>query len=184
LKEALMAKPAPTRLKTAAATFPVPQSVDEANDFIARLGLAQRERTRIEAAMNDELAAVKGRFEAEAKPFKEEAEALIRGLHTFAEANRASLTREGKVKFHRFAAGEVAWRTRPPKVTVRGADVVIESLRRLGLNRFIRTKEEVNRDAMLAEPEVAATVAGVSIGSAGEDFIVKPFATELEEVAP
>lgn len=178
-----MAKTA-TRIKTAAATFQVPQTADEANDFIARLGTAQRERTRIETEMNDALAEVKARFEAQAKPFKEEAEALTRGLHTFAEANRTSLTRDGKVKFHRFAAGEVAWRARPPKVTVRGMDSVLDALRRLGLTRFIRTKEDVNKEAMLAEPEVAVTVAGVSIGSAGEDFIVKPFATELEEVAP
>ncbi|BAE49258.1 host-nuclease inhibitor Gam family protein [Paramagnetospirillum magneticum] len=178
-----MAKAA-TRMKVAAAAFAVPQTAEEANDFVAKLGAAQRERTLIETAMNDELAAVKARHEAEAKPFKDEIEALTRGLHTYAEANRDALTRDGKVKFHRFAAGEIAWRTRPPKVTVRGIDTVVEALKRLGLTRFLRVKEEVNKEAMLAEPEVATTVAGVTIGSGGEDFIVKPFETELEEVAP
>lgn len=47
----------------------------------------------------------------------------------------------------------------------------------------LRVKEEVNKEAMLAEPDVARTVAGVTVGSAGEDFVIKPFETELEEVA-
>jgi phage host-nuclease inhibitor protein Gam len=173
-----------TRVKTPAAAFAVPQTAEEANDFIARLGAAQRERVLIETAMNEELAAAKARHEATAAPHKAKAEALIRGLQTYAEAHRTELTKDGRVKFHRFGAGEVSWRTRPPKVTIRGLETVIDALKRLGLGRFLRVKEEVNKEAMLAEPETAATVAGVSIGSAGEDFIVKPFETELEEVAP
>jgi phage host-nuclease inhibitor protein Gam len=35
---------------------------------------------------------------------------------------------------------------------------------------------------MLAEPEVAQSLTGVSI-SQGEDFVIVPFETELEEVA-
>jgi phage host-nuclease inhibitor protein Gam len=44
-------------------------------------------------------------------------------------------------------------------------------------------KEEVNKEALLAEPEIAGTVAGVSIGSPGEDFIVEPFEAELAQSA-
>ncbi|MBI3445603.1 MAG: host-nuclease inhibitor Gam family protein [Magnetospirillum sp.] len=178
-----MAKAA-TRLKIDAAPFAVPQTPEQANDFVARLGAAQRERQIIETALNEALADVKARFEAEAKPHKDEIEALTRGLHTYAEAHRTQLTQDSRVKFHRFAAGEIAWRTRPPKVTIRGAETVIAALKRLGLERFLRVKEEPNKEAMLAEPEVATTIAGISIGSSGEDFIVKPFETQLEEVAP
>lgn len=172
-----------TRLKTLAPAYPVPQTQDEAADFMARIGLAQRERARIEAAMNDELAAVKARFEAEAQPHNEVILNCTRGLQNWCDANRDRLTSNGKVKFARFATGEVSWRQRPPKVGVRGVDTILEALKRLSLTRFIRVKEEINRDAMLAEPEVAMTVPGVTIGSAGEDFVVKPFETELEEVA-
>lgn len=178
-----MAKPA-TKVKTTAAQFPVPQTADEANDFIARIGVAQRERCDIENRMNCELAEIKLKYEELAKPFKHDIEQRSKGLQVFCEARRAELTSAGKVKFHRFGAGEISWRARPPKVTIRGADVVIEALKRLGLTRFLRVKEEVNKEAMLAEPDVATTISGVSIGSAGEDFIVKPFETELEEVAP
>jgi len=42
------------------------------------------------------------------------------------------------------------------------------------LEKFIRVKEEVNKDAMLAEPDQAMKVPGVTIKSGGEDFIIEP----------
>ena len=125
---------------------------------------------------------LKQRFEDEAKPFNEQIEALSKGVQTWCEAHRAELTKEGKVKFHGFAAGEVKWRMRPPRVSIRAVENVLETLKRLGLSRFIRVKEEPNKEAMLAEPEAVTGLAGVKIEQ-GEDFVIVPFETELEEVA-
>lgn len=172
-----------SRLKSRAATHPVPRNMNEANDFIYRIGAAQRERDRIQAEMNDRLAEIKVEFEETALPLKTEIEDRTKGVLTFCEANRDDLTRSGKVKFHKFPAGEINWRRRPPKVSVRGMAVVLERLKSLGLKRFIRTKEEVNKEAMLAEPDVAASVDGITVGSEGEDFVITPFETDLEEVA-
>ena len=171
------------RLKSQAAAHPVPQTMTEANAFIQRIGQAQRERDRIQAEMNDRLADIKAEYEAKAQPFKAEIEERTKGVLTFCEANRDELTRGGKVKFHRFPAGEVNWRRRPPKVGIRGVATVIERLKALKLTRFLRVKEEINKEAMLAEPDVAGSVDGVKIGSEGEDFVILPFETELEEVA-
>ena len=77
--------------------------------------------------------------------------------------------------------GEVSWRQRPPSIAVRGAEAVLESLRTLGLHRFIRTKDEVNKEAMLNEPELAATVAGVSVIKGKEDFAITPFEVETQQ---
>ena len=57
----------------------------------------------------------------------------------------------------------------------------MESLRTLGLHRFIRTKDEVNKEAMLNEPELAATVAGVSVIKGKEDFAITPFEVETQQ---
>jgi phage host-nuclease inhibitor protein Gam len=171
------------RVKVAAAADTVPQNAAQADEAIARIGELQRRRTDIEVRMNDALAQVKAKFEAEAKPLSEEIAERVAGVHTYCAANRIVLTREGKTKTHRFAAGEVKWRSRPPKVSLRNVEKILEELMRLDLTRFIRFKQEVNKEAMLAEPDVAGAVKGVSIGSAGEDFVIEPFSTELEEVA-
>lgn len=171
-----------TRVKTAAAAICVPQNRDQAAGAIAAIGIANRRLARITADMNDELAKIKERYEAAADPLRREVEALTQGVQTWAEANRDVLTQQGKVKTAALTTGEILWRLRPPSVRVTGAEAVLDALRRLGLARFIRAKEEVNKDAILNEPEAVAHVPGISI-SQGEDFVVAPFEAELAEVA-
>ena len=77
--------------------------------------------------------------------------------------------------------GEVSWRKRPPKVSIRGTEAVIQALQSDGLERFLRHKAEIDRAAILKEPDVAASVKGITISSGGEDFLVQPFETKLEE---
>jgi len=161
--------PKKIRLKAPAA-MPVPQNIDEANTAVRQIGIAQRELLRIEVAMAEELAAIKERYETEAAPIKASISGLHAVLQTWCEANRSTLTRDGKIKTADLPAGQVGWRMRPPRCTVRGEDTVLEALRRLGLTRFIRTKEEVNKEACLNEPDVAGSVPGISI-SQGEDFL-------------
>lgn len=167
-----------TRLKTPASTAYIPQSRDQAADAIRQIGEHQRELARLTADMNDELARVKERWEAQAEPHKTKVDNLTQGVQTWCEANRDQLTQGGKVKSAALTTGEIAWRLRPPSVRVTGAEAVLDVLRRLGLTRFIRSKDEVNKEAILNEPEAVAVVPGISI-SQGEDFVVMPFEAEL-----
>ena len=171
-----------TRLKAAAVTYPVPQSREQAVEAIAEIGRRQRERERIAAAMNDELAAIRQRYEEQARPHAEALRELTAGVQTWCEANRDGLTQGGKTKTANLASGEVRWRMRPPSVACRSLENVLAALKQLGLSRFVRTKEELNKEAILAEPEAVQHVKGVTI-SQKEDFVIVPFETELEEVA-
>jgi phage host-nuclease inhibitor protein Gam len=169
------------RIKTDAATFAC-RSREEVDACIKQIGDAQRRREEIRTAMNEELAAVKARYEEQAAPHSAVIKELGEGVRIWCEANRAELTRDGKTKTARLQAGEIRWRLRPPSVSVRAAGLVIEALKRLGLDRFIRTKEEIDKDAILAEPGAVQDVKGISVVQ-GEDFVIVPFATELEEVS-
>ena len=60
-----------------------------------------------------------------------------------------------------------------------GVERVLEALRRLGLHRFIRRKEEVNKEAILAEPQAVSAVPGISIAQGVEDFAITPFEIEI-----
>lgn len=171
----------PARIKKQAVAVPVPRDAAEVSAAIARIGVENRELARVEAAMNDELALVKERFEAAALPHRKLVADLGQGVQVWCEAHRGELLK-GDAKTAAFPAGEVQWRTRPPRCTVRSASAVLDALRRLGLARFIRSKEEVNKDAILAEPQAVQGVAGISIEQ-GEDFIIKPFETPLTEAA-
>lgn len=177
-----MAAKTTTRIKTPAVAFPVPASREEVSEYISAIGIAQRERARIEALMNDELSTIKQKYEQMAEPYNREITARSGGIQVWCEANRSVLLK-GDAKTAGFPAGEVQWRKRPPSVVVRGAEAVIATLKRLGLSDFVRTKEEINKDAILNEPEKVQGVAGITFSKDKEDFVIKPFESELEEVA-
>ncbi|MEL6478113.1 MAG: host-nuclease inhibitor Gam family protein [Pseudomonadota bacterium] len=167
--------------KQKAITVEAPQTMQECNDWIAKLGAWERERVRLEAKMGDDVAAIKLKYEGDVAPIDTAIGDLRAGIKAFAEANRVRLTNDGRVKSHRFPAGVVGWRTQPAKVTIRGVDAVIEKCRELGMRRFLRMKTEINKDRMLAEPDAARLIPGVTIKSDGEAFEVKPDAEELVE---
>ena len=128
--------------------------------------------------MNDAIVKLKEAPESAAAPRAEEIAALTEGLRTWCEANRAALTDGGKRKSADLGTGRIEWRRSPPKVMLRGVEAVIAAIKKLG-QPFIRTIEEVDKEAMLGDPAKARLVPGVSVGSEGEFFAVEPFEAEL-----
>lgn len=196
-----MAAPA-TKIKSKAAEF-APQTREEVAAAIEKIGIAQRERDRIQADMNDRLATIKKEFEEKAKPHGEEIESLSKGVQAWCESNRDDLTKKGKTKTATFTTGEVSWRATPPRVVLKAIDKVLEALKTFKLKQFIRTKEEVNKEAILEANTLAAAngpdeknpevikaakamkvlenIKGIQIAK-DEDFVITPFEAELEKV--
>ena len=163
--------------------LPVPQSREEAAAHIRTIGDTTRAIARIEADMNDALARIKEEAEAKAAPFRDLVGRLTEGVRIWCDANRDALTDSGKRKFADLGTGKVEWRNLPPKVTIKGVEAVIGAIKTLGLSSFLRTKEEIDKEAMLREPDKARLVQGVSIGSEGETFAVEPFEAQIEGAA-
>ncbi|MFQ5800883.1 MAG: host-nuclease inhibitor Gam family protein [Candidatus Hydrothermarchaeales archaeon] len=159
----------------------VPQTRDEVAEAIQRIGDLQRTRQRVQADMNDELSRVKAKYEAMVEPVNLNLKALFAGVRAWCEANRQEIMpKRGKTVV--FPSGEIQWRITPPRMAVRGVEKVLEVLKSMGLTRFIRTKDEIDKEAMLKEREAVENIKGITV-SQKEEFIVKPFETELEEVA-
>lgn len=167
-----------TRIKSASTPVFVPQTQADVAEAIRELGEKSRELTRLQADMNDELARVKEKWETQAQPLAKRCEALHQGVQIWCEANRAALTQNGKVKTAALTTGEIAWRIRPPSCRITGVEAVKDVLRRLGLERFIRSKEEINKEAILNEPAAVSHVPGITIEQ-GEDFVITPFEADL-----
>lgn len=152
----------------------VPQNRDDAVVAVGRIGTLRREIAARKAAADEQVRIVGEKVEEALAPLSAELAEQEAGLQAWCEVNRATLTADGKVKFHDFGTGRISWRLRPPKVTLRNVEAIIEGCRKLGLKRFLRTRTEINKDAMLADAKTARQIAGVSISSEGEDFIVEP----------
>lgn len=170
------------KTKTAVRPVPVPQSDSEAREAIREIGDRQREVIRLQADMNDRIAALQESYGEMVAPLNARVAELTEGLQVWAEANRTRLTRGNKVKSAEFSTGKISWRLRPARVTLKKIEEVIARIKEAGLgDRFLRVKEEVNKDAMLEDRVTASAIKGVTIGSDGEDFAVEPFETELGE---
>lgn len=173
-----MSKPKTTRIKTAAIQHQVPQSRDDAARDIRLIGDLTRDVRRAEIAMNDAIAEITQQHQPGIDAIKERLKALQTGVQAWCEANRQELTDQGRCKTANLITGEVQWRQRPPSVGIRGVDAVIDTLKRLGLGRFVRTKEEPNKEAMLNEKDAVRGVAGITIVEGVEDFVITPFEQE------
>ena len=136
------------KIKTPAPRWPV-KSIEEVDDSIKRIGDLQRERERIEAEMNDQLATVKESYEQKAAQPTEELRARLDAVRRWCEPRRNTIAPSSKTG--KFKTGEVSWRNRPPKVSIRGKEAVIQALQTAGLERFLRRKVEIDRTAILRE---------------------------------
>jgi phage host-nuclease inhibitor protein Gam len=174
-----MASAAPKRIK-APAVANVAQTREQTAAEIKHLGDVQRMLGRELADMNDTIAEITKAHQPALEALTAEIEALQASIQGWCEANRDDLTNGGKVKTANLVTGEVQWRQRPPSVRVRAAEMVIDTLLKLGLDRFVRVKTEINKEAMLADPEGVSGIAGIAIQTGVEDFVITPF----EQVAP
>lgn len=173
------------KAKAAAANVRIPQSREEAAAMIAEFGAASREIELIETAMNEELARAKAGAEKKAAPFVTTAKELFEGLKLYCEANRQTLLGNTGLKTVDFGTGKVAWRWKPAKVRLTGEvdDIVGRILAKAATaidggasyRAFLRTKQEVDKDAMLKNKDLARTIEGVGIGRDGEVFEIEPF---------
>ena len=170
---------AKNRIKATATAYSS-QTRDDCITDIKKLGDVQRDLTRRQADMNDEIAEITKRHSARIEALNDQVTTLQKGIQTWCEANRDALTEGGKVKTANLITGEVQWRQRPPSCKVRNEEGVIETLERLDLARFVRVKKEVNREAILQEPDAARGVAGLTIVTGVEDFAITPFEQEVE----
>lgn len=186
------------KAKAAAADVRIPQNRDEAAAMIKDYDASAREVARIEAEMNAGLIALKTKAEADAKPHADKAVELFKGLQLYCEANRQQLLGNSGTKTVDFGTGTVRWRWNPPKVRLSGGEEAIidrittkkaEAVARddaatdAAFGNFLRVKIEIDKEAMLKNPDLARTIEGVSIGRGGETFEVEPFGAEISESA-
>ena len=116
------------------------------------------------------------------RPHTEQIDRLLEGLYAYAEAHRVELTESEKRKTVVFPSGEMGWRWTPPAIVIRGWEKVRDALKKLRLQRFIRVKEKPNKEAMLAELDLATGVKGIKV-TQREEFFVKPSDVKLEIVS-
>lgn len=144
-------------------------SREETAALIGRLGELRRERIHHEVEYGTRAVILKREFD----PLFAKLDAEIKEIETkvigWCRANR-----EAGQKSLRFPTGLVRFRLGRFRVVIADVEKAIAQIKALGLTRFLRTKEEINHQALLAERAVAETIPGVSVSRKPEEIVVEP----------
>ncbi|MDR5609788.1 MULTISPECIES: host-nuclease inhibitor Gam family protein [unclassified Arsenophonus] len=169
-----------TRLKAVAASC-TPQTREQVINDIKNLGDIQREMTRLETQINDEIARLTHQHAADIEAMKARITLLQRGIQTWCEANREELTQNGKTKTANLITGEVSWRNRPPSVSLKEMDDILQALEENGQTDCIIRKAQLDKNALLKKQDTIQrlNIPGITFRNQLEDFIITPFGQEV-----
>jgi phage host-nuclease inhibitor protein Gam len=158
---------------------PVPQSLEEVSRWIEDIATSQRVIDRTKTDAEDKIVEANKEAEAIIEPEQKFIKDAVDGIFSYCAAHKDELTVVKKTV--ELPSGVVLWRMTPPKLNVRNTEDVLAKLKILGLAaEFIRTKEEVDKEALKGKPEVVEAVEGLSL-SQHEEFVVKPLEIEGAE---
>ncbi|NTW14371.1 MAG: hypothetical protein HGA31_05065 [Candidatus Moranbacteria bacterium] len=146
----------------------VPSTIEEIGALLNELGMSQDDINQIERDLQEKVRRLKEKALRQSKPSTILRDRKMNSLFMFAEPRKDELTEYRRSVV--LGQGKFGWRKTPPSVaTDKSDEKIIAYLKKTGNERFIRTKEELDRRALLAEkPEIP----GVSYVQREEFFVV------------
>ncbi len=153
---------------------PVFTDLKEANDAMFRIGKLRRSTQALEAELQEKIAQLRKETDMLLSPILAELSKDTLSLRIYAEAHKTTLLL-GKKKTIVLSGGNFGWRFTPHKVVAgRGGDKkLLEELKALKYRKYIRVKEEIDKEALLKD---RPTISGVRYVQK-EEFFVEPITT-------
>jgi len=164
---------------------------DEAESFVGQIALLTIHQIRDTAKMDSEIAAIRTKYEYSLAVIAAELKTHTDTVRAWAESNPGEFSK-GR-KSITFVQGTIGFRTGTPKLALLSRlwnwDKVHKALISLGLAKdYVRTKEEVDKEAILAAAAQNPDKEGARIACAAfgtkviqeETFFVDPTLTEVE----
>lgn len=127
-------------------------SFDDVDKYIKEYAENERFIKTKEVEMNAEIDAVKAKYSEATKDAVSRKQVIESSIEAFCMTRAEDF---GKLKSKTLTHGKVFFRTNPPKVLQLSkkysVETTIELLKALFKNKFIRQKEEINKEALLAD---------------------------------
>jgi phage host-nuclease inhibitor protein Gam len=144
----------PSKKSTVITVF---QTSDQATAGLARYGELDREIAQIENELATQVAQLRKDADARIAPLQTELTTTLLGLEAYAKSVRPTLSAGQKTI--RLSTGDLGWRIGKRTVVLRGkAEDIIARIKAISATyakKYIRTKESINRPALLADqPEI------------------------------
>lgn len=158
----------------------------QAEDAFAEFAEADARQQRIQATMDMQITKIREKYSEDISRLTDAKDQAFDLLHAYAENNRDEF---GKKKSLEFTHGMIGFRTGTPKLkTLKGFTwASVLTLMKKAMPDYVRTKEEPNKEALLADREKPAVKSalpdiGVMVDQ-DETFFVEPKKEEVAEIA-
>lgn len=176
------------RSRKATASRPVPQTREAAIELVGELARVQREAEGIIQAQAAAIERIKTEAASAVEPLIVHANDMAAALLAYAETNRDELF--SKVRTAALGPAKLSLRWSNPAVQLaRGIkeDQMVVTLKKLGLGKFVRVEESLNRQAIIDDPGLVEPIAGIDVVQVERlrvklDGVEKPIEAEFARV--
>ncbi len=131
--------------------IPTIRTFEECDGTILKIADCEQEIAKAEAEMNEKIQTVRDEYERKTNVTRAMKEGLSAELERFSIANKDAFE---KTRSKNMVHGAFGFRSTPPKTALLNRkykwDTVLELLKKLGLVKYVRTKEDVDKEAVLA----------------------------------
>lgn len=146
----------------------IPTSLVDASRFLAKIGARQKEIDEVKDELEEKINKLKKEASKKLSQITKERDTLTSALFAYAQAKRYVLTM--RLKTVAVATGVFGWRYTPPAVyTLEEDEAVIARLKHMGLGKYVRVKEELDREKLLVDRPF---IRGISYPQREEFFVV------------
>ena len=160
--------------------FVIPQNQEELIEFLKALNQAARRKDSVESKIKEKQEEIERIFAGENKHLDGIIEGMAEGIYLYCQLHRDALTHDNKKKTVTLPGGTVLWRFNPPSVYVKNEKLAVEALEQEGLDQLVRTKKEINKETILAQPDLIATNKYIKVRLGNEVFAIKPADVKYE----
>ena len=144
------------------------KTLDEADKILQEMCEIEARIEAIDNTANEEIAEIKKTAAAEGKPFRDRYKSCVKAMEVYARYSRGELFQDRKSLERTF--GSFGFRKAPDSISV--SKETADLLQKFGLEQFVRTKVEPDKEAMLSlDDETLEKVSAVR--KQKEDFFVE-----------
>ncbi len=163
------------------------ETLEEVDAKLLELGGLKVSISKAEANMNSKMQTLRAKFDEETQDDRAKAELIEKEIEQYCIVNRAKFE---KTRTLDLTHGSIGFRTNPPKVGMLNrkynVDTAIQLIKQVFKGLYVRQKEEVDKDAILAAYATKQIddqqLAGVGLKiDQGEKFVCEPKWEELEQ---
>ena len=147
-------------------------------EAIRLVGEIRRDYEITKAECDDQIARTQAAYAPMLNEFLNNEQEIISQITKYCNANYDTLFK-GKGKTLKLITGEISRRVKPNSIVVNDLDLALAKIKELGFTDFIRVKEDLNKNALLDNPDFIELIEGLELQKGIENLIIKPYATKV-----